>query len=55
VVVVARHGDRNPKQKVKVEVRHPLFIKMFETFGLGIGVHWILAVIPLASSIGVGC
>ena len=35
VVVVARHGDRNPKQKLKVKVRHPLFIEIFERFGKG--------------------
>jgi hypothetical protein len=33
VVVVARHGDRSPKQKVKVEVRHPLFLNLLGEFG----------------------
>ena len=30
VCAVIRHGDRTPKQKMKMEVRHPRF---FETFG----------------------
>ncbi len=33
VIVVARHGDRNPKQKLKVKIRHPLFIDIFRKFG----------------------
>ena len=36
VVVVARHGDRNPKQKLKVNIRHPLFIEIFQIFGKGV-------------------
>ncbi len=36
VIVVARHGDRNPKQKLKVKIRHPLFIEIFRIFGKGI-------------------
>ena len=35
VVVVARHGDRSPKQKVKVKVRHPLFMDLLAKFGKG--------------------
>ena len=30
VVAVIRHGDRTPKQKMKLEVKHP---KFFEIFG----------------------
>lgn len=26
VVAVIRHGDRTPKQKMKVEVRHPKYV-----------------------------
>ncbi|KAH8292302.1 hypothetical protein KR054_008220 [Drosophila jambulina] len=32
VVAVIRHGDRTPKQKMKVEVRHPKFFKVFEKY-----------------------
>ena len=30
VLAVIRHGDRTPKQKVKVKVTHPLILKFFE-------------------------
>ncbi|XP_023325521.1 inositol hexakisphosphate and diphosphoinositol-pentakisphosphate kinase [Eurytemora carolleeae] len=30
VVAVIRHGDRTPKQKMKLEVRHPKFFDIFE-------------------------
>uniref|UniRef100_A0A1B6DZ01 Inositol hexakisphosphate and diphosphoinositol-pentakisphosphate kinase n=1 Tax=Clastoptera arizonana TaxID=38151 RepID=A0A1B6DZ01_9HEMI len=33
VVGVIRHGDRTPKQKMKVEVRHPKFFEIFEKYG----------------------
>lgn len=33
VVAVIRHGDRTPKQKMKVEVRHPKFFEIFEKYG----------------------
>ncbi|XP_018903014.2 inositol hexakisphosphate and diphosphoinositol-pentakisphosphate kinase 2 isoform X9 [Bemisia tabaci] len=33
VVAVIRHGDRTPKQKMKVEVRHPKFFEIFERYG----------------------
>ncbi|KAL3286290.1 hypothetical protein HHI36_000799 [Cryptolaemus montrouzieri] len=32
VVGVIRHGDRTPKQKMKVEVRHPKFFEIFERY-----------------------
>uniref|UniRef100_A0A1A9WB12 Inositol hexakisphosphate and diphosphoinositol-pentakisphosphate kinase n=1 Tax=Glossina brevipalpis TaxID=37001 RepID=A0A1A9WB12_9MUSC len=32
VVAVIRHGDRTPKQKMKVEVRHPKFFEIFEKY-----------------------
>ncbi|XP_060800495.1 inositol hexakisphosphate and diphosphoinositol-pentakisphosphate kinase 2 isoform X3 [Amyelois transitella] len=32
VVGVIRHGDRTPKQKMKVEVRHPRFFEIFEKY-----------------------
>lgn len=32
VVGVIRHGDRTPKQKMKVEVRHPKFFEIFEKY-----------------------
>ncbi|KAJ0180692.1 hypothetical protein K1T71_004096 [Dendrolimus kikuchii] len=32
VVAVIRHGDRTPKQKMKVEVRHPRFFEIFEKY-----------------------
>ena len=30
VVPVIRHGDRTPKQKMKIEVRHPRFFALWE-------------------------
>lgn len=33
VVAVIRHGDRTPKQKMKVEVRHQKFFEIFEKYG----------------------
>ncbi|XP_055334870.1 inositol hexakisphosphate and diphosphoinositol-pentakisphosphate kinase 2-like isoform X2 [Paramacrobiotus metropolitanus] len=33
VVAVVRHGDRTPKQKLKMELHHPKFIDMFLRFG----------------------
>lgn len=33
VVAVIRHGDRTPKQKMKVEVRHSKFFDVFERYG----------------------
>uniref|UniRef100_A0AAV2L3P0 Inositol hexakisphosphate and diphosphoinositol-pentakisphosphate kinase n=1 Tax=Knipowitschia caucasica TaxID=637954 RepID=A0AAV2L3P0_KNICA len=33
VIAVIRHGDRTPKQKMKMEVRHPLFFELFEKYG----------------------
>ncbi|XP_035709116.1 inositol hexakisphosphate and diphosphoinositol-pentakisphosphate kinase isoform X5 [Folsomia candida] len=33
VVGVIRHGDRTPKQKMKMEVRHPKFFELFEKCG----------------------
>jgi inositol-hexakisphosphate/diphosphoinositol-pentakisphosphate 1-kinase len=32
VTAVIRHGDRTPKQKMKVEVRHPKFFDLFEKY-----------------------
>ncbi|XP_043521188.1 inositol hexakisphosphate and diphosphoinositol-pentakisphosphate kinase 2 isoform X15 [Frieseomelitta varia] len=32
VVAVIRHGDRTPKQKMKVEVRHPKFFEIFAKY-----------------------
>ncbi|XP_060536296.1 inositol hexakisphosphate and diphosphoinositol-pentakisphosphate kinase isoform X3 [Cylas formicarius] len=32
VTAVIRHGDRTPKQKMKVEVRHPKFFEIFEKY-----------------------
>lgn len=32
VVAVIRHGDRTPKQKMKVEVRHPKFVTIYMQF-----------------------
>ncbi|XP_055304495.1 inositol hexakisphosphate and diphosphoinositol-pentakisphosphate kinase isoform X21 [Sitodiplosis mosellana] len=32
VVAVIRHGDRTPKQKMKVEVKHPKFFEIFEKY-----------------------
>lgn len=33
VVAVIRHGDRTPKQKMKMEVRHPKFFELFTKYG----------------------
>uniref|UniRef100_A0A3B3T5D0 Inositol hexakisphosphate and diphosphoinositol-pentakisphosphate kinase n=1 Tax=Paramormyrops kingsleyae TaxID=1676925 RepID=A0A3B3T5D0_9TELE len=33
VIAVIRHGDRTPKQKMKMEVRNPMFFVMFEKYG----------------------
>jgi len=30
VVAVVRHGDRTPKQKMKLEVKHPMFFDLFK-------------------------
>jgi inositol hexakisphosphate/diphosphoinositol-pentakisphosphate kinase len=30
VVAVIRHGDRTPKQKMKLEVKHPMFFHLFK-------------------------
>uniref|UniRef100_A0AAR5P9Z2 Inositol hexakisphosphate and diphosphoinositol-pentakisphosphate kinase n=1 Tax=Dendroctonus ponderosae TaxID=77166 RepID=A0AAR5P9Z2_DENPD len=32
VTAVIRHGDRTPKQKMKVEVRHPKFFEIFDKY-----------------------
>lgn len=32
VIAVMRHGDRTPKQKMKMEVRHRLFFELFEKY-----------------------
>ncbi|KAM4744563.1 inositol hexakisphosphate and diphosphoinositol-pentakisphosphate kinase 2 isoform 2-T2 [Anableps anableps] len=32
VIAVIRHGDRTPKQKMKMEVRNPLFFELFEKY-----------------------
>ncbi|XP_043801094.1 inositol hexakisphosphate and diphosphoinositol-pentakisphosphate kinase 2 isoform X9 [Apis laboriosa] len=32
VVAIIRHGDRTPKQKMKVEVRHPKFFEIFAKY-----------------------
>ncbi len=32
VVGVIRHGDRTPKQKMKVEVKHPRFFEIFRKY-----------------------
>ena len=32
VIAVIRHGDRTPKQKMKMEVKHDLFFKLFEKY-----------------------
>uniref|UniRef100_A0A8D8HT11 Inositol hexakisphosphate and diphosphoinositol-pentakisphosphate kinase n=1 Tax=Culex pipiens TaxID=7175 RepID=A0A8D8HT11_CULPI len=32
VTAIIRHGDRTPKQKMKVEVRHPKFFEIFEKY-----------------------
>ncbi|KAM9568693.1 inositol hexakisphosphate and diphosphoinositol-pentakisphosphate kinase 1-like isoform 11-T11 [Salvelinus alpinus] len=33
VIAIIRHGDRTPKQKMKMEVRHTLFFELFEKYG----------------------
>ncbi|XP_074605166.1 inositol hexakisphosphate and diphosphoinositol-pentakisphosphate kinase isoform X2 [Brevipalpus obovatus] len=33
VISVIRHGDRTPKQKMKMEVKHPKFFEIFEKHG----------------------
>ncbi|UYV83013.1 PPIP5K2 [Cordylochernes scorpioides] len=33
VIAVIRHGDRTPKQKMKMEVKHPKFFEIFEKYG----------------------
>ncbi|XP_072020481.1 inositol hexakisphosphate and diphosphoinositol-pentakisphosphate kinase 2-like [Amphiura filiformis] len=33
VIAVIRHGDRTPKQKMKMEVKHPKFFKLFDKYG----------------------
>ncbi|RMX45431.1 hypothetical protein pdam_00019294 [Pocillopora damicornis] len=33
VVGIIRHGDRTPKQKMKMEVRHPRFVELFKRYG----------------------
>lgn len=33
VIAVIRHGDRTPKQKMKMEVRNPMFFEIFEKYG----------------------
>ncbi|XP_069384548.1 inositol hexakisphosphate and diphosphoinositol-pentakisphosphate kinase 2 isoform X12 [Paralichthys olivaceus] len=33
VIAIIRHGDRTPKQKMKMEVRNPLFFDLFEKYG----------------------
>ncbi|XP_030650201.1 inositol hexakisphosphate and diphosphoinositol-pentakisphosphate kinase 2 [Chanos chanos] len=33
VIAVIRHGDRTPKQKMKTEVRNPMFFELFEKYG----------------------
>ncbi|KAI5105372.1 inositol hexakisphosphate and diphosphoinositol-pentakisphosphate kinase 1 isoform X5 [Silurus meridionalis] len=33
VIAVIRHGDRTPKQKMKMEVRNSLFFDLFEKYG----------------------
>ena len=32
VVAVIRHGDRTPKQKMKMEVKHPKFFEVFQKY-----------------------
>ncbi|XP_013876733.1 inositol hexakisphosphate and diphosphoinositol-pentakisphosphate kinase 2 [Austrofundulus limnaeus] len=32
VIAIIRHGDRTPKQKMKMEVRHPLFFDLFKKY-----------------------
>jgi inositol hexakisphosphate/diphosphoinositol-pentakisphosphate kinase len=33
VIAVIRHGDRTPKQKMKLEVKHPRFFELFHKYG----------------------
>ena len=33
VIAVMRHGDRTPKQKMKMEIKHQLFFDLFEKYG----------------------
>ncbi|XP_026303629.1 inositol hexakisphosphate and diphosphoinositol-pentakisphosphate kinase 1 isoform X5 [Piliocolobus tephrosceles] len=33
VIAIIRHGDRTPKQKMKMEVKHPRFFGLFEKHG----------------------
>ncbi|KAF0991725.1 hypothetical protein HZS_7491 [Henneguya salminicola] len=33
VIAIIRHGDRTPKQKMKLLTRHPEFFKLFEKYG----------------------
>lgn len=33
VIAVIRHGDRTPKQKMKMEVRNAMFFELFEKYG----------------------
>ncbi|XP_072321893.1 inositol hexakisphosphate and diphosphoinositol-pentakisphosphate kinase 2 isoform X2 [Eucyclogobius newberryi] len=33
VIAVIRHGDRTPKQKMKMEVRNPMFFELFDKYG----------------------
>uniref|UniRef100_A0A3B5BIW1 Inositol hexakisphosphate and diphosphoinositol-pentakisphosphate kinase n=1 Tax=Stegastes partitus TaxID=144197 RepID=A0A3B5BIW1_9TELE len=33
VIAIIRHGDRTPKQKMKMEVRHPRFFELFDKYG----------------------
>ena len=32
VIAVIRHGDRTPKQKMKMEVKHQLFFDLFTKY-----------------------
>ncbi|KAJ7994794.1 hypothetical protein DPEC_G00253160 [Dallia pectoralis] len=33
VIAIIRHGDRTPKQKMKMEVRNPMFFDLFDKYG----------------------
>lgn len=33
VIAVIRHGDRTPKQKMKLEVKHPRFFELYHKYG----------------------
>lgn len=33
VIAVIRHGDRTPKQKMKLEVKHPKFLELYHKYG----------------------